>query len=607
MAIEVHCDCGNVYNVGGELSGKKIRCKKCAVVLKVPVIPMEQSGEPAPPSNEWEPISEDGENATPICQTCGTPGKKGDAVCLACGAALADAPPGLLEKVPRKVLLGVLGAIAVAVVGTLGYKLVSSSHLSGLLASGNDKLNRGDVKGARADFDAVLKESKDSLPALDGLVRCGVKGSEWNIVKKFGPVLSAKLPKGPQRARVRLDLARAQFETSDWTSAEKSAHSAQEDDESIEGADELVALALLGAKDAKAEEALKKADSAGSKDPRIQLGLAKLAEDKGAIKDARAWADKAAANATQDEAGAAVWISCGHYREKDGDVNGALNALKSACEANPKSGEAWTRLVLAYLEQKKFQDALAAASKAKDLAPDDGLAARALGEVLLETNDLEKAKVELERAEKLLPEDAIATFLYGKALLRAGDKDGGVRRIEVAVKKLDKDPQWAIEGGRAILENGGAAEKALNMLDVCVKSEPKELTPALTTKFADARILLARAAARTDRSRNVRLIEERLRQAIDMDPSRKDAYLDLGTHYAEVDNHKGAQDVLEKGLKLYPEDQDMLYGAGVEALRAKSSKAAVEHLEKLNQKNPGYKDVKKKLDEARSALQFEGG
>lgn len=92
-----------------------------------------------------------------------------------------------------------------------------------------------------------------------------------------------------------------------------------------------------------------------------------------------------------------------------------------------------------------------------------------------------------------------------------------------------------------------------------------------------------------------------------MDPSRKDAYLDLGTHYTEVENHKGAQDVLEKGLKLYPDDQELLYGAGVEARRAKSNKAAVEHLEKLYQKNPGYKDVKKKLDEARTALEFEGG
>ncbi len=607
MAIEVHCDCGNVYNVGGELSGKKIRCKKCAVVLKVPVIPMEESGDPAPPSNEWEPVSDDGEKSTPICQTCGTPGKKGDAVCLACGAVLAEAPLGLLEKVPRPVLLGVLAAIAIAIVGTIGYKVVSSSHLSGLLASGNDKLNRGDVKAAKADFDAVLKENKDSLPALDGLVRCGVKGSDWNLVKRYGPTLNGKLQKGPQRARIRLDLARAQLETSDWSSAERSARSAQEDDESIEGVDDFVALALFGAKDAKAEEALKKADSAGSKDPRVELGLAKLAEDKGAIKDARAWADKAAANATQDDAGAAIWIECARLRQKDGDVSGALNALRSACEANPKSGAAWTRLVLAYLEQKRVQDALSAASKAKEFAPDDGLAARALGEVLLETNELEKAKVELERAEKLLPEDAIATFLYGKALLRSGDKDGGVRRIEVAVKKLDKEPQWAIDGGRAILENGGPPDKALNMLDICVKGEPREQTPNTTKQFADARILLARAAARTDRSRNNRLIDDRLRQAIDMDPSRKDAYLDLGTHYTEVENHKGAQDVLEKGLKLYPDDQELLYGAGVEARRAKSNKAAVEHLEKLYQKNPGYKDVKKKLDEARTALEFEGG
>jgi hypothetical protein len=65
--------------------------------------------------------------------------------------------------------------------------------------------------------------------------------------------------------------------------------------------------------------------------------------------------------------------------------------------------------------------------------------------------------------------------------------------------------------------------------------------------------------------------------------------------------------VLVKGLYLDPEDQDLLYGAGVEASKAKSYKAAVEHLEKLNQKNPGYKDLKQQLDRARQGLQFEGG
>src|SRR5271170_7812680 len=100
MAIEVHCDCGNVYSVGPELSGKKIRCKKCAVVLKVPVIPLGESQEPAPPSSEWEPVTDDGKEAGGVCPTCGTPAKAGDSVCLACGAVLKEAPPGLLERVP---------------------------------------------------------------------------------------------------------------------------------------------------------------------------------------------------------------------------------------------------------------------------------------------------------------------------------------------------------------------------------------------------------------------------------------------------------------------------------------------------------------------------
>src|SRR5271169_1296398 len=115
MAIEVHCDCGNVYSVGPELSGKKIRCKKCAVVLKVPVIPLGQSQDPAPPSAEWEPVSDDSKER--VCPTCGTRARAGDSVCLACGAVLGEASPGLLEKVPRGALAGVVALVVIVVLG----------------------------------------------------------------------------------------------------------------------------------------------------------------------------------------------------------------------------------------------------------------------------------------------------------------------------------------------------------------------------------------------------------------------------------------------------------------------------------------------------------
>jgi tetratricopeptide (TPR) repeat protein len=610
MAIEVHCDCGSVYSVGPELSGKKIRCKKCTVVLKVPEIPLGTSQEPGLASAEWEPVAEDAPNAAVVCKTCGTPGQPGDEVCLACGAPLeGGAGPALVDRVPRPVLIGAMALIALSVVGAVGLKFVGSAHLNGLLTQGRDKLEHGEVAEAKRAFDEALKASPGNLQALDGLVQCGVTASDWKTVKTYAPTLISKLLKGEKRGRARLDLARAELETSDWRGAEGSANAAREDEADLEGVDEIVGLAQLGAKELpQAEESLKKADASGTKDPRVALGLAKISEDRAQVKEARTWADKAAASASNDVSGSLVWLECGRLREKDGDAAAALTAYQAAAGADPKSGVAKTKLASALLAANHAPDALTVAKEAKDLAPGDGLTARVLGEALLETDQNQEARAELERAEKLAPDDPIVTFDLGKALLKTGDKEGGAKKLEGAMRKLDKDVGWCTEGGRILLATDGPPEKALLFLETALRNEPKDLTAAQRKQFAEIRVLAARAAARVDRARNARLIEDRLRQAIDLDASRKDAYLDLAAQQSEIENHKSALDVLEKGLSYYPEDDDILYLAGVEAMKVagKTYQAAVDHLQKLYDKNPKYKDVAQKLGAAKSGLQFEG-
>src|SRR4051812_37603754 len=106
MPIEVHCDCGKVYDVGPEMSGKKLRCKACGIVLKVPLVPLEESAEVAPEmpakagfevvsASAEDPVEEE---APANCPACGSPSRKGDTVCLACGAEIAQGGPALLEK-----------------------------------------------------------------------------------------------------------------------------------------------------------------------------------------------------------------------------------------------------------------------------------------------------------------------------------------------------------------------------------------------------------------------------------------------------------------------------------------------------------------------------
>src|SRR5687768_4953776 len=48
MAIQVFCECGNAMSVRPELGGKKVKCKSCGSVLRIPEVPLDESAE-APP------------------------------------------------------------------------------------------------------------------------------------------------------------------------------------------------------------------------------------------------------------------------------------------------------------------------------------------------------------------------------------------------------------------------------------------------------------------------------------------------------------------------------------------------------------------------------
>jgi tetratricopeptide (TPR) repeat protein len=599
MAIEVHCDCGNVYTVGVELSGKKLRCKTCNVVLKVPLVPVGESSESAPPSSEFEVVKDEGV----ACATCGAPGKAGDSVCLACGAVLQGG--GAPALVPRTALIAGIAVVVLVVVAIVVTTVWRSMHLSGLIAKGHDRLEKRDFGAARTAFEEALKASKDNLDALDGLVQIGIEQPSWNLVKNYGEKLAPKLPAGSHRARTLASVARAHLETGDFKQAERFAQEALKEDPSQSGMDEVSALALFGSSPGpEAAEALKKADASGSRDPKITLALAKLAEPTN-VHEARGWVDKAAGIADSD---ASVWVECARLREKDGDREGALGALKKAVQLDPQSAQAQTHLALAYLDAKDSK-ALETAKVAKSLAPDDALAARTLGAALLESNDAAGAKAELERAERLAPDDPAPSFLLGKALVRNGDVPGGIERLERALHKSERDAALWLEAGRIVLVEGKQPEKASAFLEHCLalKSGVPTPTPEQRGVFASAGVFLARALAQGEgaREQRARRIEEALRDSITLDPKRRDAYLELGTHLLDLNNAKAAQEALERGLAVFPDDEDLLYKAGDAGIKVNSKDAltaAVEHLQRLVNRRSDYPHAKDRLDVAKRAL-----
>ncbi|MBI3724298.1 tetratricopeptide repeat protein [bacterium] len=622
MAIEVHCDCGNIYSVGPELSGKKIKCKSCKVVLKVPIVPLEASGEPAPPSEEYEVVKDskamkdpgskgakespgkdgkkDGEPAAPVvCTTCGAPGKPGDAVCLACGAELGGGGPGLIEKIPKQVIFGVIGVVALLLVSFVSWKIVKSVKLSGQLTAGHTNFDSGKYPAAKSAFEQALVGDPDNVEALEGLVQIGMTQPDWGLVKKRAPALVAKTPAGNGRAVVKRNLARAFLESGDFPNTIKWAKDARAEDSSVEAVDEIQGLAHLGAneKDA-AVELLTKADSSGSRNPKVQLGLAKLNESN--IKDARRWAVKAAGFAAKD---ATVLLALARVCEMDGDKPAATSALEQAREADPKSAAVRVKLATAYLEQKRPKDALVEAKEAKASKPDDPEVSKVLGQALLENGESAAAKEELARAEKLAGDDPSPGFLLGRALIKTGEIPQGIDRLEKAMKKRDKDVSLWLEAGRIVLNEAKKPEKAVVFLESALRLEPRlgeSDPPEVKKPFAEGRILLARALAAPDggREKSAAKIQSVLTEAMALDPTREEIYIDLGNHYLLLGKPAEALAALDQGVQVAPRNTTLLREVHTAAMRAKDFDKAIDAAKKLIEINPKDEDAKNRLESA---------
>jgi tetratricopeptide (TPR) repeat protein len=605
MPIEVHCDCGKVYDVGPEMSGKKLRCKACGIVLKVPLVPLEESAE-VPPGGASSSNKADFEVVPPgtepepppvSCPACGSPSKKGDTVCLACGAELGTSGPALLEKVPRPVLIGggafVLVLIVALIIGKVWYG-TRDAHFTEL---GWDKL-KTDPRAARAEFEKALKYNAAYVDAHLGLVEVGTQLKDWRLVESSASSAARLMPSGTRRAATRITLARALIELKQPSRARDAARAAVEDDATVDGAEELIGLAALdmGEKDA-AEEKLKAAQSRGSKDPRVYRGLARLAVEKKDYESASTFIFKAA-DCAQDDA--QLWLEAARIQGLAGKDRAAQKAsLAKAAKADPKSAEIQLMIARICLEEKDWEQAKAYAETVKGLAPEAAGGPAALGEALLEMGNAALAKPELEQALKLGkpgPDDDVlsrAELLLGRALIQLGDKGPGLERLERALRKRDKDLKAHLDVGDLALSIG-KPDVAARVLDGALRIDPK---------CYEAHISLARALARLEggRKSSAGRISDLLKDAIAVDPKRLEAYLELGQNWDALGDYARAIEAYEAGIKQFPKEPELWYQLGRACNRARSWDKAIDAFQNAGD----YKDSKDQLIQAKDKKRFE--
>lgn len=624
MAIQVFCQCGASLSVPPAHAGKKVKCKGCGTVLKIPAMPGGDApaadkpapdkpapdkptpDKPKPPEKpqveefvvpEYEEVKANERPRT--CPACGANAAPGDSACLACGAELGEQGEGLLGRVPRPVLFGVVALIAFGALFGVGNSLWKASRPASLVREGRQLATSGDKAGAQRSFEEALKFDPAFIEAQAALADLGVQSKDDHLIERYcqAAIKAEKDPKS--RARLRLAFASKRLRDSppDHKTARNEAVDAKDDDPSLEAAARgIIGLAanLAGSKEEALQE-LTYAAAQRTEDPRIHRELAGLlAAEQGKAADARAAAEQ---SVKLDDKDAPTWMLLASLRERTNDPAAAKQALNKVIELEETNAVAHARLSRLLLDENKLDESEKEAKRAVELTPEDKDVRLSMGRVLVAQRKPKAAQEELEKALKLAGSgwDRAweAELLLGRSLYTGGEKAAGERSILEALKKRPQDVELALDVARLAIENKDGVT-AVKFLDKA---------RANFDASYDVHLLYARAHLTQDAgaTKHEKIIKEQFRRCLDLDKARPEAPLELGTYLLERLELEQSIEVLGQGLAANPRHKELLYWRGRACFRAKNWNEAIKALDALKTIDPSFQDaaewLKRAMDE----------
>ncbi len=280
-----------------------------------------------------------------------------------------------------------------------------------------------------------------------------------------------------------------------------------------------------------------------------------------------------------------------------GDLPGAVEALRAATDAAPNDATPWVQLALTYREQyledsagyaSRLGDALDAVARAEAVAPDDARVYNTKGIVLYESGALEEARTAFETAADVAAGDealsnrevstirvnqgrvyrdlgdlelAAATFrrgvvddptnvaarnLLGNVLYRIGDCPGARYELSQAVTLAPTSLSAVSQLGIALFECGDPAA-SVPVLERALELEGAVFTPPLYTYLARAYLEQGRADDAVRRAQQGALLP----------PERAEAHVVLGDAYLARGGDgdtAAAREAYQRALEIDPDD-----------------------------------------------------
>lgn len=339
--------------------------------------------------------------------------------------------------------------------------------------------------------------------------------------------------------------------------------------------------------------------------PEARLALAQAAVNAGA--DALALEESSAALELKPEWELAALFRAQALQKKSSDA--ALDFLAQYVAAHPQAKDARLNYARLLVSQKRYAEARKQFEALIAHFPDNADVTMAVALLAMQANDFEAAEAQLKRAlESGYGEPDVARLYLGQlneerkrydealkwyGAVQPGEqyinaqsryagvlaKQGRLAEARKYLQQIDtRNPQQRVQLTQAeaqLLRDANAHKEAFELLGGALAKMPE--SPELLYDYA-------MAAEKMDR---LDLVESNLRKLIEIRPDHAHAYNALGYTLADrTERLTEAHQLIEKALKLAPEDAFIMDSMGWVLYRMGRNREALEHLERAYKLRP---------------------
>jgi putative PEP-CTERM system TPR-repeat lipoprotein len=276
-----------------------------------------------------------------------------------------------------------------------------------------------------------------------------------------------------------------------------------------------------------------------------------------------------------DPKAASIKAQLGLGQVAAGNLDQGITDLKAAVNLDPNLLQADMMLTLALIQQKKFDEAIAAANALKNKLKDDPMPLNLLGAAYLAKDDQAKAEEQWKAALKLKPDYTPAALNLAKLEQIRNNPEGAVKQFQ---QMLERDPKnlSALIGLAQIEEGKKNYDKMEAYLIQARDSNPKSPQPAL---------ILSRLYVQ--QGRPLRALEV-ARDAVNSNPNDVQVMQNLGMVQIANDQAPSAAGTFRKLMNQAPDNPDFRHQYAQALFKAGDKATAAQEWRNLIKDKPEY-------------------